>query len=318
MNKPETVMVLMGGWSRERDVSLNSGQAVCDALQKKGHAVIPFDPPHDLDFIAQEIKNKNPDVIFNALHGVGGEDGTIQTILETLSIPYTHSNATSSALAMDKQITKKIVAEAGIPTTIDTAITLPISKDSHPLPPPYVLKPISDGSSVDIYIIHNDDDLTTIPIKNNGAEMMAEKFIAGRELTVTVLDLDNQPRALCVTELKPKTEFYDYAAKYTDGMTEHTLDPDLPEGVTEKLLELSVTAHRSLKCDMLSRSDFRYNETDGIIFLETNTQPGMTSLSLVPEQAEHCGIPFNDLVEKFVLFAFNKNNTSLPKGHTYG
>lgn len=320
MKTPKTVMVLMGGWSRERGVSLTSGQAVCDALQQKNYTVIPFDPPHDLDLIAKEIKKQKPDVIFNALHGVGGEDGTIQTVLDASGIPYTHSGVTASALAMNKQQTKAIVAQAGIPIVQDKTVTKDELQQGHPLPLPYVLKPIADGSSVGIYIIHNDDDLSTALPQIDDKALMAEPFISGRELTVTVLDLnDQEPQALCVTELKPKSGFYDYKAKYTDGMTDHILEPTLPDGIEEKLLKFAVTAHTSLKCSMLSRSDFRYNETDGIIFLETNTQPGMTSLSLVPEQAQHCGISFSDLVEQFILFIFNKKEeTTTQEDISYG
>lgn len=307
MNKPETVMVLMGGWSRERDVSLTSGRAVCDALQAKGYNVTPFDPPHDLPKISQTLNDIKPDVIFNALHGVGGEDGTIQGVLDIANIPYTHSGVMASALAMNKQITKQIVHAYDVPVADDKIVSKDDLKNGHPLATPYVLKPIADGSSVDIYIIHNEDDLENAHTQMGDQTMMAERFIAGRELTVTVLDIDGvQPRALCVTELKPKTDFYDYHAKYTDGMTDHILDPVLPESVTEQLLNYAIQAHTSLNCSMVSRSDFRFNESDGIIFLETNTQPGMTGLSLVPEQAAHCGISFDDLIESFVLFAFNK------------
>lgn len=305
MDKPQTVLVLMGGWSREREVSLLSGKAVCDALETKGYDIVPFDPPHDLDIITKTLSDKKPDIIFNALHGVGGEDGVIQAVLELSDIPYTHSGVTASALAMDKQLTKKIVGQAGIPIAQDKIVSKIDLEKGHPLPLPYVIKPVADGSSVGIFIIHNDEDLKKALLKIKNSPMMAEQFIDGQELTVTVLDTKNNPQALCVTELKPKTGFYDYKAKYTDGMTTHILAPSLPEGITEKLLYYAVLAHKSLHCEMLSRSDFRYNQKDGLIFLETNTQPGMTALSLVPEQAKHCGIEFSDLIEDFVLFTFN-------------
>ncbi len=318
MNKPQTVMVLMGGWSAERDVSLTSGQAVSQALQEKGYSALPFDPPNNSKTIMTTLREKKPDVIFNALHGVGGEDGTIQKILDTCGIAYTHSDAQSSALAMDKKRTKEVVSKVGIPITEDRIVKKDDLYNGHPLPLPYVLKPIADGSSVGIYIIHCDSDLDAALPQLKDVPMMAERFINGRELTVSVFDFDKIPKALCVTELKPKTAFYDYKAKYTDGITDHILDPELPEGITEKILDYAVNAHKALQCRMLSRSDFRYNETDGIIFLETNTQPGLTKFSLVPEQANHCGISFPDLIEKCVLFAFNREKDESKEKQSYG
>ncbi len=297
----------MGGWSQERDVSLESGQAVINALTAHGYQAIPFDVQHDVDALIKKIKATEPDVIFNALHGIGGEDGVVQGVLEMMDIPYTHSNVLSSALAMDKKLTKTLVKEIGIPLAEDKIVDKEDLNLGHPLPLPYVLKPICEGSSVGIYIIQNDQDLINARPKIKTFPLMAEQFISGRELTVTVLDFfDQSIKPLCVTELKPKLGFYDYDAKYTQGKTEHILDPELPDGIKEKLFDYAIKAHETLKCSMMSRSDFRYNEKDGLIFLEINTQPGMTALSLVPEQAQYCGIAFEELIHQCVLHASHK------------
>ena len=217
----------------------------------KNYTVIPFDPPHDLTVITETIKKEKPDVIFNALHGVGGEDGTIQAVLDIIDIPYTHSNITSSSLAMDKQLTKTVVESAGIPITTDKTVSKDDLNNGHPLPIPYVLKPIADGSSVGIHIIHSDDDLAQAFLQINGETIMAEHFISGRELTVTVLDLNTEePTALCVTELKPKTGFYDYEAKYTDGMTDHILIQNSPKVLQKNFLNIRSPRIRCLnvKC----------------------------------------------------------------------
>ncbi len=298
------VIVLQGGWSAERDVSLSTAKNICDALQRQNYDVVLLDPSPDFLTLANQLKNAKGDVVFNALHGTGGEDGIMQAVLDLAKIPYTHSGVAASAASFNKKMTKAIVSAVDVPVTQDKIMTRADLRQGHPMPVPYVVKPIADGSSVGVTIVNNDADLAkTLQNADDTQIVMIEKFIAGEELTVGVSDLfnaDQQPAALCITMLKSNNDFYDYTAKYTDGVTTHIINPDLPADVTEKLKDYAVRAHQALGCDMISRSDFRYNPTDGIIFLETNTQPGMTPLSLYPEQVQAAGYSFDILVKALV------------------
>jgi len=291
------VAVLMGGWSAEREVSLISGRAAAEALSARGYRVSPLDVGRDL---ALRLAELGPDVVYNALHGRPGEDGTVQGLLEVMGIPYTHSGVLASALAMDKAIAKRLFTSAGlrcpegVVTTIDALL-----RDGPPLAPPYVVKPNNEGSSVGVRIVRTRDDR---PIERNdwpfGQDVLVERYIAGRELTVAVLG----ERALAVTEIRPRQGFYDYHAKYTEDEAEHLIPAPLPAALHERALDSALAAHRLLGCRGVSRADFRLDDEDpdGLYLLEVNTQPGMTPLSLVPEQAAHVGIPFADLVVQLV------------------
>ena len=294
--KPKHVAVLMGGWSAEREVSLVSGKACADALRQKGYAVSEIDVDRDIAVRLAELK---PDVCFNALHGRFGEDGRIQGLLDVMALPYTHSGALASALAMDKPISKRLFAEAGLRCAEGRVAHKEEVFAGDVLPRPYVVKPTNEGSSVGVHIVQEGDngppfEPSTWPF---GDEVMVETYIPGRELTSTVMG----HRALAVTELRPHEGFYDYEAKYTEGKTRHICPAELPRDVYDAVLEMAFTAHQTLGCRGVSRSDFRYDDAngdgaDGVYLLEINTQPGMTALSLVPEQARACGIEFPDLV----------------------
>lgn len=279
------VAVLKGGWSVERDVSLVSGAAAAKALVELGHKVTELDATPD---IARDLIDLKPDVVFNALHGRWGEDGCVQGILETLRIPYTHSGVKASALAMDKVLSKKLFATVGLHCAEDKIVTLRELKED-PLPRPYVVKPFNEGSSVGVIIVRDGDDFN--PESLDMDQLMVERYIPGRELTVSVVG----DHALCVTELRPRSGFYDYEAKYQDGMTDHLIPAPLEEDLTENIMDMALKAHNILGCRGVSRSDFRY-DGEHVYILETNTQPGMTPLSLVPEQALHMGMEFKDLV----------------------
>lgn len=293
------VAVLMGGWSAEREVSLVSGRECAVALRKKGYGVSEIDVGRD---IASVLARSKPDVVFNALHGRFGEDGRIQGLLDIMGVPYTHSGMLASALAMDKVVAKRLFTAAGISCPEGRTITKEELLEGDPLPRPYVVKPINEGSSVGVAIIRQGDNTRPFDISWPYAdEVMVEPFIPGRELTVAVMG----DRSLCVTELRPKTGFYDYSAKYEEGQTLHLCPAELPENVSRRALDMAFAAHQVLGCRGVSRSDFRYDDTKGhdpqkIMLLEVNTQPGMTPLSLVPEQARYCGISFPDLVSWMV------------------
>lgn len=293
------VAVLMGGWSAEREVSLVSGRECAVALRKKGYGVSEIDVGRDIAAILTRTK---PDVVFNALHGQFGEDGRIQGLLDIMGVPYTHSGMLASALAMNKVVAKQLFTAAGISCPEGRKINKEELLKGDPLARPYVVKPINEGSSVGVAIIRQGDNTRPFDISWPYAdEVMVEPFIPGRELTVAVMG----DRSLCVTELRPKTGFYDYSAKYEEGQTLHICPADLPENVSRRALDMAFAAHQVLGCRGVSRSDFRYDDTQGhnpekIMLLEINTQPGMTPLSLVPEQARHCGISFPDLVSWMV------------------
>lgn len=313
------VIVLQGGWSAERQVSLTSAKGVCETLERLGYEVIPVDPSPDLQTFAQQLADTKADVAFNALHGTGGEDGTVQAVLDLAGIPYTHSGITASAAGMNKKMSKAIAGTAGVATTIDKVITRGELKNGHPMPVPYVVKPLSDGSSVGVTIVKSDADLMKAQQDGKADQtVMIEKFIAGDELTVGVSDLfstDGQPQAIGVTMLKPQSEFYDYTAKYTDGVTVHIVNPDLPADVIATLKDYAVRAHKALGCRMVSRSDFLYNPQDGVIYLETNTQPGLTPLSLLPEQAQAAGISFDQLIQTMIEAALRNKSLQTAAKH---
>ncbi len=290
------IAVLMGGPSSEREVSLVTGRKCSAALRGEGYEVTEIDAGADL---AQRLADIAPDAAFNALHGRWGEDGCVQGILEWLRIPYTHSGVAPSSMAMDKDITKKLVyGAAGLPTAAFRIITPADLVTGHPLEPPYVVKPVSEGSSVGVAIVSEED----CPPENFAGcrygRLMAETYIPGRELTVTVF----QEQALAVTEIISEG-WYDYSAKYMPGGSRHVLPAEIPADIYEFCMECALAAHRELGCRGISRTDFRWNDrlgTEGLGLLETNTQPGMTPTSLSPEQAAHCGIPFSQLCRQLV------------------
>lgn len=299
------VAVLMGGWSNERQVSLTSGAGIAAALRRIGHRVTEIDMDRD---VALRLREAAPDVVFNALHGTPGEDGTVQGMLDLMGIKYTHSGLTASAIAIDKQLTKAILAPHGIRMPGGHVVNSASLHDGDPLPRPYVLKPVNEGSSVGVAIVTNASNYGN-PIARDAAgpwqqfdELLAEPFIAGKELTVAVLDGE----ALAVTELMPTQGFYDYDAKYTDGLTVHQCPADLPAEVTRAAMDMALAAHQALGCRGATRSDFRYDPDQGLAglyLLEVNTQPGMTPLSLVPEQAKYRGIDYDALVARIVASA---------------
>ena len=290
MNKFKHVCVLKGGWSNEREVSLVSGAAIAEGLREAGYDVTEVDVKPNIYTILQNLA---PEAVFNGLHGTWGEDGCVQGLLETLKIPYSHSGVKASALAMDKIISKKLFQSIGIPCAPDMIVNVDELFQGDPMPRPFVVKPYNDGSSVGVVIVEEGDDFSADmdgPWKDT-ASLMVEKYIPGRELTVSVLG----DKALCVTELEPKAGFYDYKAKYQDGMTDHILPAALTEDQENALKEMALKAHEILGCRGVSRSDFRM-DGDDIYILETNTQPGMTPLSLLPEQAQYKGMGFSELV----------------------
>ncbi len=296
------VAVLMGGWSAEREVSLSSGNGVADALEKNGHKVSRVDMDRN---VAQILTGLRPDVVFNALHGVPGEDGSVQGMLDLMQIPYTHSGMVTSVIAIDKELTKQQLVPAGIPMPKGKVVSSASLYEADPMPRPYVLKPVNEGSSVGVAIV-TDDSNYGYPIGRDVAgpwqefdELLAEPFIKGRELTTAVVG----GKALCVTELKTAQGFYDYAAKYTEGLTQHVCPAEIPEDIEKLCLDYALRAHQVLGCKGTSRTDFRWDDelgAAGLFVLETNTQPGMTPLSLVPEQAKQMGISYEQLVELIV------------------
>ena len=293
-----TVAVLMGGWSAERKVSLSSGEACSMALRKAGFNVIMVDVKQDT--ICSVLLDMKPDVIFNALHGKWGEDGTASALFETLNIPYTHSGVLSSALAMHKEKSKAIFREAGIPVAESMMVDIEVAAAKHPMSLPYVIKPVAEGSSVGVHIVERGANSPVTDLLNErhifGDTVMVERFIPGRELTCAVMG----DVALGVIDIVSPTTFYDYEAKYSQGGSHHILPADIPRDVYRKAQKYSLMAHEALGCRGVSRADFRYDDTPGdkgeLILLEVNTQPGMTGTSLVPEMAAHAGHSFEELV----------------------
>ena len=303
--KPLHIAVLMGGWSAEREVSLTSGNGVADALESRGHKVTRIDMDRD---IARRLAEAKPDVVFNALHGTPGEDGTVQGLMDLMGLRYTHSGLESSVIAIDKELTKMVLVPHGIRMPAGEVVASESLYEADPMARPYVLKPVNEGSSVGVAIVTEEGNYgKPIGRETEGPwrhfdRLLAEPFIRGRELTTAVLG----DEALEVTELRPKSGFYDYDAKYTDGLTEHVCPADIPADVRAACLDMASKAHRLLGCKGTSRADFRWDDergVDGLYLLEVNTQPGMTPLSLVPEQARHLGIDYATLVEKIVAAA---------------
>jgi D-alanine-D-alanine ligase len=291
------VAVLMGGWSAEREVSLSTGDACTEALRRAGFQVTPVDVKRN---IAEVLADLRPDVAFNALHGKWGEDGCMAAILETMQIPYTHSGVRASAIAMDKAKSKVLFAAAGIPVAESRIVDLELAAEQPPLALPYVLKPQAEGSSVGVHIVdHSSNGPAVIILEQRelyGDQIMAERFIPGKELTCAVMG----DVALGVIDIQPAVGFYDYRAKYAPGGSVHVLPADIPRDVYRKVQQYALAAHQALGCKGVSRADFRYDDTPGsdgeLILLEVNTQPGMTGTSLVPELAAHAGHSFEDLV----------------------
>ncbi len=298
----KSVTVLFGGWSPEREVSLVSGEAAAEACERLGYAVRLVDVSRDLASL-QAALSPPPDVVFNALHGIGGEDGCVQSLLEILGIPVTHSGRLASAVAMDKPMTKALVAPLGVPVAAEWRGLLSVARAEPPLPLPFVVKPPNSGSSCGVTIVHTTRDLAAINAEDQ--EVMLERFVPGRELTVAVFsDPGQRAEAFGITELRTTEGFYDYHAKYTDGVTQHLVPAPVPDAVADRAKAIACQVHDALGCRGLTRSDFRWDDTlpgsDGLVFLEINTQPGLTPLSLAPEQAAAAGVSFDALVARMV------------------
>lgn len=295
------VAVLMGGWSAEREISLRSGKACADALERSGYQVSRIDVDRD---VAATLRARKPDVALNVLHGRPGEDGTLQGLLEVLGIPYSHSGVLASALAMKKDIAKSVLNSAGVPVPGGMVAARKEAAKRHLLPPPYVIKPVAEGSSVGVFIVREDhkhppQELTRADWAF-GDQILVEPYIPGKELTCAVMgDL-----ALGVIEIVPTVKFYDYEAKYAPGGSKHLLPAPIAADVYREVQRLALAAHRALGCRGVTRSDFRFDDSlgavKGLFCLEVNTQPGMTETSLVPELAAHAGISFEDLVKWMV------------------
>ncbi len=306
MNRDLHVVVLMGGWSAEREVSLMSGGGVAEALRGNGWSrVSELDMGHDVALRLAELK---PDVVFNALHGTPGEDGSVQGMMDLMGLRYTHSGLETSVIAIDKELTKMVLVPHGIRMPEGRIVDSKTLFDKDPMARPYVLKPVNEGSSVGVAIVTADGNYGS-PIGrdvegpwHHFERLLAEPFVRGRELTVAVLG----DQALGVTELKPVAGFYDYDAKYTDGLTEHVCPAQIPDEIARSMMDMALKAHRLLGCEGASRSDFRWDDERGeagVYLLEVNTQPGMTPLSLVPEQAKQRGTGYAELVETLIAEA---------------
>jgi D-alanine-D-alanine ligase len=293
------VAVLMGGWSAEREVSLRSGKACADALARGGYRVTSIDVTRD---IAAALKAAKPDVALNVLHGRPGEDGTLQGLLEILNIPYSHSGVMASSVAMQKDYAKLFFRAAGVPVAEDRVMSRLDAAKSHPMPPPYVIKPVAEGSSVGVFIVTKEHSSPPQELFREdwafGDKVLVERYIPGKELTCAVLG----DRALDVIEIVPTTQFYDYEAKYAAGGSKHVLPAQILPNVYQEVRRLSLAAHNALGCRGVSRADFRYDDrgTGELVCLEVNTQPGMTETSLVPELAGYAGISFDELVRWMV------------------
>ena len=294
------VAVLMGGWSAEREISLRSGKACADALERSGYQVSRIDVDRD---VAATLRARKPDVALNVLHGRPGEDGTLQGLLEVIGIPYSHSGVLASALAMKKDIAKSVLKSAGVPVPGGMVVARAEAAKRHLLPLPYVIKPVAEGSSVGVFIMREDhkhppQELTRADWAF-GDQVLVEPYIPGKELTCAVMG----DRALGVIEIVPTVRFYDYEAKYAPGGSKHLLPAPVPADTYREVQRLALAAHRALGCRGVTRSDFRFDDglgAKGLFCLEVNTQPGMTETSLVPELAAHEGISFEDLVKWMV------------------
>jgi D-alanine-D-alanine ligase len=296
------IVVLMGGWSAERDVSLSSGAGIAEALESLGHRVTRIDMDRN---VAARLAEAAPDLVFNALHGSPGEDGSIQGLMDIMGLRYTHSGLATSVIAIDKVLTKQALVPHGVPMPGGRIVATEDLYAADPLARPYVLKPVNEGSSVGVAIVTDEGNYGN-PISREARgpwqefeELLAEPYVRGRELTTAVLG----HRALGVTELRPKSGWYDYDAKYTEGMTEHIFPAPVPDDIAEACKAIALRAHQLLGCKGCSRADFRWDDergVDGLFLLEVNTQPGMTPLSLVPEQARHIGMSYPELVQAIV------------------
>ncbi|TKT72209.1 D-alanine--D-alanine ligase [Afipia massiliensis] len=301
MTRFKHVAVLMGGWSSEREVSLRSGKACADALERKGYKVTRIDVKRDIATVLDTLK---PDAALVMLHGRPGEDGTIQGVLETLGIPYSHSGVLASSLAMQKDLAKTVMATAGVPVPEGLTLTRAEVAKGHVMAPPYVIKPVADGSSVGVFIVteahaHPPQELFREDWPH-GDQLLVEKYVAGKELTCAVIN--GEPTG--VIEIVPLIKFYDYEAKYSPGASKHILPAPILPFVYQEVRRLTLAAHVALGCRGVSRADFRYDDRiegiGGLSCLEVNTQPGMTETSLVPELAAHAGVTFDELVQWMV------------------
>jgi D-alanine-D-alanine ligase len=302
--KGRHVAVLLGGISSEREVSLVSGAACADALERLGARVDRIDAGRDL---AEALSRNRPEVVFNALHGEWGEDGCVQGVLETLALPYTHCGVLASALAMDKVKAKAVMAAAGVAVPGGGLFNRHEAARDHVMPPPYVVKPNAEGSSVGVFIVHKGANgppqELVAPAWTFGEEVLIEPYIPGFELAVAVMD----GRALTVTEIVPRTGFYDYDAKYGEGGSTHVVPARIPGHISDRAMRMAELAHAALGCRGVTRSDLRYDDiNDILVLLEVNTQPGMTPTSLVPEQAAHRGVGFDELVGWIVEDAYGR------------
>ena len=295
------VAVLMGGWSAEREISLRSGKACADALERSGYQISRIDVDRD---VAATLRARKPDVALNVLHGRPGEDGTLQGLLEVLGIPYSHSGVLASALAMKKDTAKSVLNAAGVPVPGGMVVARKDAAKRHLLPPPYVIKPVAEGSSVGVFIVREDhkhppQELTRADWAF-GDQVLVEPYISGKELTCAVMG----EQALGVIEIVPTVKFYDYEAKYAPGGSKHLLPAPIAADAYREVQRLALAAHRAIGCRGVTRSDFRFDDglgvAKGLLCLEVNTQPGMTETSLVPELAAHAGISFEDLVKWMV------------------
>lgn len=291
------VAVLLGGVSAEREVSLATGRGVLAALRGAGHEAVAVEVGEDLPAVIAALQGARPDAVFNALHGRFGEDGRIQAVLDWLRLPYTHSGVRASAVAMDKAAAKEVFRAAGLPVAAHKIVSPAELAEADPLPLPYVVKPVDEGSSVGVFILREGDNRRReIALGwRHGERILAEDFVPGRELTVAVV----QGRALAVTEIVAEAgAFYDYESKYAAGGSRHLLPAPIPDAVAERAKAVALAAHTALGCRGASRADFRFDDATGrLALLEVNTQPGMTPTSLLPEQAAHAGIPYPALCE---------------------
>jgi D-alanine-D-alanine ligase len=287
-SRASRVAVLKGGLSAEREVSLVSGRECARALRDGGYEAVEIDAGRD---VAAALSNCAPDIVFNALHGRWGEDGCVQGLLEIMGLPYTHSGVLASALAMDKMRAKSVFAAAGLPVAESRLAPKSEIAVTHPMEPPYVVKPVNEGSSVGVYIAPEGANAPPALAADAPDMLMVERFVPGRELTVTVLG--DQP--LAVTDIVAASGWYDYRAKYAEGGSRHIVPAEIPQTVAKACRDIAVAAHAALGCRGLTRSDFRWDDSrglDGLVLLEVNTQPGMTPTSLAPEQAAHAGMDF--------------------------
>lgn len=296
MTEIKRVAVLLGGFSAEREVSLVTGRGCARALRDEGFEAIEIDPK-EADLAAQ-LNRVSPDTVFNALHGRWGEDGCVQGLLELMRLSYTHSGVLASALAMHKQRAKDVFRAAGLPVVKSIVVDRREAGAKHLMEPPYVVKPVNEGSSVGVFIIRKGDNRPPEALGSAewqlSNEMMVEEYVPGRELTVAVMG----GKALAVTEITTKLTFYDYEAKYTEGGSQHTVPAKVPAAIAEEAMRLAERAHAALGCRGVTRTDFRYDDAEGrnrLVLLEVNTQPGMTPTSLVPEQAAYRGMSYGAL-----------------------